>query len=360
MPKGKPLRNPNGYGSIVTLSGKRRKKYEVRVNTRMDDRHYPLYDVLGRYEERKEAQIALAKYNEKPYDIGNRNLTFSQVYEKYYTDKYHMGAKKLSRSSMDCTRSAYLHCTSLYDKPYRSIRKDDFQAVMAQERKNGASLSHSLQEHIRNLFRQMDKYAMQNDIIEKSYSAFTEITVEEDDESGVPFTPEELKLLWKNRHLPWVDTVLIYCYSGWRINELAHMPLENIDLMSRTFTGGLKNRFSRNRTIPIHSGIYDMVANRYNPQLKSLIYHDSQKSISEQKYRRYFNQALLDAGIKTPHTPHDCRHTCNTLLEQAGADRIARYRIMGHAGQDINENVYTHKSIDDLRTAIELIKASLE
>lgn len=29
MPRGKPLRNANGYGSVVKLSGKRRKPFEV-------------------------------------------------------------------------------------------------------------------------------------------------------------------------------------------------------------------------------------------------------------------------------------------------------------------------------------------
>ena len=33
----------------------------------------------------------------------------------------------------------------------------------------------------------------------------------------------------------------------------------------------------------------------------------------------------------------------NMLLDNAGADRVTRYKLMGHKGQDINENIYTHK-----------------
>ena len=36
MPCGRPLKNPNGYGTVVKLSGNRRKPFEVRVNTHMD------------------------------------------------------------------------------------------------------------------------------------------------------------------------------------------------------------------------------------------------------------------------------------------------------------------------------------
>ena len=90
-----------------------------------------------------------------------------------------------------------------------------------------------------------------------------------------------------------MDTVLIYCYSGWRINELARMPIDSIGLEERTFTGGLKNRYSRNRTVPIHSAIYEMVCHRLDPRFKSLIYHNYEKDISEKDYREHFRSALL-------------------------------------------------------------------
>ena len=33
-----------------------------------------------------------------------------------------------------------------------------------------------------------------------------------------------------------------------------------------------------------------------------------------------------------------------------------RLKLMGHAGGNINEKVYTHKTIDELREAVEMIK----
>lgn len=48
------MRCPNGKGSVVKFSGKRRQPFEVRV-TRMDERNYPVYDVLGRFEDRDKA-----------------------------------------------------------------------------------------------------------------------------------------------------------------------------------------------------------------------------------------------------------------------------------------------------------------
>lgn len=56
------------------------------------------------------------------------------------------------------------------------------------------------------------------------------------------------------------------------------------------------------------------------------------------------------------HTTHDCRHTVATLLDNAGANETAKRRILGHAGGDVTERVYTHKGLRQLRKCIELLK----
>lgn len=56
------------------------------------------------------------------------------------------------------------------------------------------------------------------------------------------------------------------------------------------------------------------------------------------------------------HTTHDCRHTVATLLDTADANEVAKRRILGHAGGDVTERVYTHKGLRQLRKCIELLK----
>lgn len=354
MPRGKPLKNPNGYGSVVKLSGKRRKPYEVRVNTRMDERYYPVYDVLGRFASREEGLIALAEYNRNPYSITDREMTFSQLYEKFYKNKYEYSGKTYSQSSMNCTKSAYGYCKPLYDLKYSKLRADDFRSVLGQNNSKGNPLSHALQEHIKNLFTQMDKYALQNDVIEKSYAAFATITVAEDDTPGVPFTADELRLLWDNKDVPWVDSILIYIYSGWRVSELILMPSEDIDLKGRTFKGGLKTAASRNRIVPIHSKIYGFVENRLTEH-PEMLFALNDRPITTGAYTKLFKQTLSDIGIRTYHTPHDCRHTFASLLDSAGVNQVCIDRLIGHASGSLTTKTYTHKSIEELREAIEKI-----
>ena len=352
--KGK-RRRPNGSGTIVKLSGNRRKPYQVRVNTRLDDRGYPAFDILDNFPDRVQAEIALAKYNETPYDVNLRGLTFTEVYEKWYMRKYGKDPNKKQkgqRSSAEyASRAALKKCAPLHDKVYSKLRTQEMQKIV-----DCPDYSHSMTEHISSLLRNMGKYALEFDITSKDYASFIVINKEDDTEKGVPFTEDELALLWKNKDRPLVDTILIYCYSGWRLNELARMPLKDIDLENKVFNGGLKTPAGKNRIVPIHSAIYGFVRARYNLCFKSLIYHDGNVNIGEGKYREYFAQALLDCGITTEHTPHDCRHTFNSKLDSSGVNLSCRLKLMGHAGGNINEKVYTHKTIDELREAVEMIK----
>ena len=310
------------------------------------------YDVLGNFPDRVAADIALAEYNREPYSIGNRKKTFLQVFQDWYKWKYRKSAdsREDMTSSQYCMIAAFKNCEPLHRLTMSEITAVELQGLLDREDYSYAKL-----EHMKTMLNQMYRYALQFDIVTKNCAEFVRIGKEDDTENGVPFTQEELDLLWRHQEQPFVDTILIYCYSGWRINELARMPLSDIDLEAKTFTGGLKNRYSRNRTIPIHSKIYDMVKARYDTRFHSLIYHDGLQDITEDKYREYFDQALKACGIAEKHTPHDCRHTCNSLLIAAKADRVARYKIMGHAGKDINEKVYSHMSVEQLREEIEKI-----
>lgn len=351
MPKGKAMRRPNGKGSVVKLSGKRRQPFEVRVNTRMDERNYPVYDVLGRFEDRDKALAALLEYTRSPYDLRIDSMTFTEIYEMWFNYKYVKGKKKYSNSSISCTKGAYKKCAALHNRIFKDIRTPDMQAIL-----DNHDLSHAYMEHIQILFKQMYKYALQFDYITKDYAAFTRITKDDDDKHGIPFTYDDIGKLWQHVSDPFVDSVLILIYSGWRISELLKMPIADINTQDMTFKGGIKTTAGKNRIVPIHSKIQPLVANRLNDGYNTLFGALGKPIDNSAAYYEYFNQALEIARIDTSHTPHDCRHTFATLLDNAGANQVSIKRLLGHStGNDITEKIYTHKDIEQLRKAIELI-----
>ena len=55
-------------------------------------------------------------------------------------------------------------------------------------------------------------------------------------------------------------------------------------------------------------------------------------------------------------TPHECRHTFESMLDSAGANRKCIDLMMGHVSKDTGNRVYNHKTLEELKTAIELIQ----
>uniref|UniRef100_UPI0025A01BB4 tyrosine-type recombinase/integrase n=1 Tax=Faecalibaculum rodentium TaxID=1702221 RepID=UPI0025A01BB4 len=54
-------------------------------------------------------------------------------------------------------------------------------------------------------------------------------------------------------------------------------------------------------------------------------------------------------------TPHEARHTFETLLDNAGGNRKCIDMLMGHKSKDVGNRVYNHKTLKQLRQTIELL-----
>ena len=166
------------------------------------------------------------------------------------------------------------------------------------------------------------------------------------------FTDEEVGRLWEIRHEPWVDSVLVFLYSGWRISELLDLKTADVDLQIGTMTGGTKTKAGKNRIVPIHSLIAEMVSKRVSEGGEYLFSCDGGKC-EKTKYYSLWNDIMKRTNMS--HTPHECRHTFRTWLDRVGANRVAINKIMGYSGGDTSERVYTHKTIQDLKFNIELV-----
>lgn len=370
---------PNGYGSIKYLGKGRRNPYAVHPPTKeftldgvpktpkalcyVSDwmigfavltayhagTYYPGYEKTlastAAISESKLAQAILADYNlSKSADekLTEKKKTFAEVYEEFYHWKYETDqSRKYSQSSMSSTRAAFRNCSALHDKAFADLRYQDLQNVIDQ-----CPLKHSSKELILSLFHQMYAYADIRELSEKDYSAHVKINTEDDDEHGVAFTENELEILWKNKDDPIIEMLLIMCYSGFRIAE--YKTLE-INLSEKYFQGGIKTAAGKNRIVPIHSGIYDLVKRRIRRDGDLL-------TIATGNFRNEMYSALEAIGIEK-HTPHDCRHTFSALCEKYNVNENDRKRMIGHSFRgDITNGIYGHRSLDDLRLEIEKIR----
>ncbi|OUQ31332.1 tyrosine-type recombinase/integrase [Massilimicrobiota timonensis] len=338
------MRLPNGYGSVVKLSGTRRKPYMVRKTVGFNEKHYPIYKIIGYAKSRNDGLIMLAEYNHDPYDIEARKMTFKEVYDLWEEKRL----PKLGKSLQKAMKSAYKHCSSIEDMKYRDIR-----TIHMQDCIDNCGCGYSTQGAIKNLFGHLDKFALELDVINKSYAQLT--TAEPIPETTKErFTDDEIKQLWKlyEDGVEWADTVLILIYTGFRITEFLNLTLDSIE--NNCFKGGIKSKSGKNRIIPIHSKIAHIVENRANRTQNYLITEDGNHRINQTAYYKYYYDVLKLINVRK--TPHEARHTFRSLLDSAGANKKCIDMLMGHKSKDVGLRRYTHKTVEELRDAIELIR----
>lgn len=345
---------PNGYGAIKRLSGRRENPYAAYPpTTDYNDNGSPVaVPAVGYYKTWHAAYTALVEWHrihDTPAQapiLSTRyksTLTFAQVYDLYYSDKYKdsPGRKKLSVSSMVSTRAAYKNCAVLHDRIFCSLVTKDLQGIV-----DNCPLKHASLELIVSLFKQLYAYAIQNDLAEKDYAQYVKINIPDDDEGGVPFTAEELDLLWGHTDSPDVCIILIMIYSGFRVS--AYQTLE-VNKAERYFKGGVKTAASKNRIVPIHPAIYPFV-----DLLSKLPVQSNYRN--KRFYPALESLGILYAPTGERHTPHDCRHTFSWLCDTYGVDDISKHLLMGHAIQgDVEGRKYSHRTLEQLHAEIEKI-----
>ena len=154
--------------------------------------------------------------------------------------------------------------------------------------------------------------------------------------------------------MDYVDTILIMIYTGLRIGELLTIKNQDIDLENRTIRGGIKTEAGKNRLIPINTEILPLIKNRMRADREYLIAGERGGRTYYQHYHIKFTKLMKDLMLE--HTIHDCRHTFASLLSNADANKISIAKIIRHSSYTTTEKIYTHKDIDELKKAVDLIK----
>ena len=216
---------------------------------------------------------------------------------------------------------------------------------------DGCGKGYGIQQGIKSLFNHLDKYAYEHDIINKRYSDLLTVEPAPAETSRTVFADEEIKLLWDNINLPWVDSALFLLYTGFRVSEMLNIKL--VDIEDGVIKGGVKTKAGKGRLVPIHPRINFIVANRINQSVSGYLFEHKGKSTYPEAYRRYWGELMEQLNLK--HIPHECRHTFRSRLDSAGANKVCIDRILGHKSSDTGERIYTHKTIEELKATIELI-----
>lgn len=324
------MKNPNRYGTITKLSGKRRSPYWVRTGDA--DRK-----TIGYTETREEAILLLAEWNKSSWDIDADKMTLEALYNLWLDKR----AVKLNPTTVRPLKSAYRYISHLGDLRYNEIK-----AYQMQESVDRCDKGYSMKNTIKSLWTHLDHIALELDIVNKQYSSLIKSEKIVRSEKHI-FTIEEVRTLWQHQEESMIDSILILLYSGFRISELLMLTKDRIDLEQGIMVSGVKTEAGKDRVVPIHHIIYPLVKKRYEDCDNVLFPY------SPNTYRNKWDKIMEGFGMS--HTPHECRHTFRSWMDSAGANKVCIDLIMGHKSQSVGERIYTHKTIQELKEAIELV-----
>ena len=332
------------------MSGSRRAPWAVKVPVR-DRRGRVRQKYLSYHTKAADAQTALEEYNRTHTIIEDDpgDYTLQQVYDLWSARKY----AKAGAASVYSYQASWSRLSCLADKKMRRITIDDLQRIIDADAKDGLSKSSISNDKL--LMKALYKFAMERDIVAKDYSAFVEMpSVGPKYEKGV-LTDLQLAQIEKMAAtgVPWADTVLMLCYTGFRVSEFLALTPFSYDVENNCLRGGMKTEAGKNRVVPIHPKIAPYLSARLSKGGDTIITVNG-KPANVTTFRKYFKELMEQIGAPSA-TPHWCRHTFASLLHRAGADELAIKRMMGHSDKDITEH-YTHTDIDFLRK--ELLKVS--
>ena len=375
--RNKRRRLPNGFGRITEIKGQNlRKPFRAMVTVDKDESGRMIGKLLkpdAYFATYNEAYEALLAYNRNPYSL-DPAITVKELYNKW-SDEYFKTLK--SNSSVRSITSAWTYCSTLYRMRAMDVRSYHIKGCMEDgtvERKGKIyHTTPNLKERIKSLFNIMLDYAVEHEIVDRNYARVFDISDditdarEEARRAHIAFTTTELTKLWDNLYkVNWVDVLLIQCYSGWRPQELGLIELKNVDLVNRTFKGGMKTAAGRDRIVPIHSKIYPLVEARYNEavQLESKYLlnctdthtHRSNLMLTYDKYSARFKKIVERLELNPEHRSHDGRKQFITIAKKYKVDEYAIKYIVGHEVNDITEKVYTERDVNWLKDEIEKIK----
>lgn len=336
------MRLENGAGTVVKLSGNRRKPYAARVTLGWKDgkqqRKY-----IGYFKSPSEALLALAEYHTKGYDVDLSKLTLGEVYERWIKRL----EPKVSKNVLISHNMAYSRFDRMANVPIVKIKADQLQDWM-----DNIDLSPGSKKRLKSTMIQLWKYAMKNDIVSNNYAEHIEIH-EKVEKTGKVFADIEIKTLWEDVDNPVAQWILILMYTGMRIGELLELTSDTIYLDKQYMIGGSKSEAGIDRVIPLHDKIVPLVTKQLG-KAKYLMRDEKGRKLSYAKALNQFKMYMLEH--RWEHLPHDTRKTAVSVMHKFGIPMETIRVIVGHSGKGVTETTYLYFEPEDLVAAINQIE----
>ena len=356
----KRRRLPNGFGQISEIKNRNlRKPFRAMVTVGKDKFGRPICKPLkpeSYFSTYNDAYTALVEYNRNPHEL-SPDITLNDLYERW--SKKHF--ETITGSTISFIKSSWALCSSVHNMKLKDLRGYHIKDLIA-----NMEGKPSTQTRTKATFNSMLDYAVEYELVDRNVSR--QFAISKDivksamtvKNSHMAFTNEEIDKLWNAVDtLEYVDAILIQCYSGWRPQELCLLEIENIDLENWTFKGGMKTDAGKDRVVPIHPRIRELVQREYNSSVKAdspYLFSKTGKLLKYSQYATIFANIVKTLNLNPKHRPHDGRKHFVTMAKKYGVDEYAIKYFVGHHITDITEQVYTQRDSSWFHAEIQKIE----
>lgn len=319
------MRRANGDGTIVKMTGNRRRPYACRKIIGWKEDGRPIIKYLSYHKTKREAERALAEYNRDPYRL--EDYTLSKLYEEWYQKQ---------TGKADGTLAGYRTYWKKLE-PLHDEKMPDIDRFMVQKFFDGLKLSEDGMHRVHKLLKMLFDYAVKLGILPISALNICKAidyhpAKETAERKGSAFTREELDYLWSHKDNDIVRIILVYIYTGARFSELYNLRPQDCQ-NDRIYITHAKTEAGV-RVIPLSDKVQSLLP------IASIPPHTS--------YWAAFKMLFPN------HKPHDTRHTFISLMTEAGVDPRILRAIVGHSSQNVTEQ-YTHISFEAMMEAVNKI-----
>lgn len=365
----------NGSGTIRKVKGANGIRFYAYAPAKYicdeDGNAKCIREALGSFPRKVDARAALEEYARHP--TSKYNYTLTNVYEDWKKQAF----SDIGKSTQDNYTAAWAQIGNaaplLMAKQFREITTSELRAILdfwmeshvikvtaadgAVKTKKAGPLSLSSLTKIKALLTQLYSYAMANNIIDKNYASLVKIPKGAESGTIRAFTDAEFKILESNwKKVAGGDAVYALCYLGFRVSEFCQLTPGSYDSTAYTLTGGLKTEAGRDRKVPVHPKIKDIIEGWASAAHKTLYADENGKPYNKDRFtRNVWKPAIKALGLPDDLTPHSARHTCGTRLSAAGARPEDIQEILGHADYSVTANTYINQDVAALRKSMELM-----
>ncbi|NMM65120.1 tyrosine-type recombinase/integrase [Clostridium sp. P21] len=267
----------------------------------------------------------------------------SQTIDSYGKDLSNFGKYLSKKYNCEC-----------YVEDVTSTDIEDFLLYLKGER-NYAPASRS-----RNLYtiRSFFSWAYKKQIVERDVALSVE-NIKLQQKERVYLIDEEVEELLAAIEQPLINLVVRTLYmTGLRISECLSLTLDTVDLNNRIIHV-VAGKGNKDRVIPISDKLYTYLKNYIENDrldIDSPLFFANHKTgkLSAQYINRTLGEAIIKLGWSKKVTCHILRHSFASRLVQQDVNLVQVQKLLGHSSLKVT-SIYTHSSIDKLKTAVNAI-----